>query len=56
MLTAYVKNIPLFKHLKEPQLREIAARCKSVHYAKGERGLSKDRSEHRSVYRQLREA
>lgn len=36
MLVEYIKNIPLFKHLKEAQLREIAARCKSGRYKKGE--------------------
>jgi CRP/FNR family cyclic AMP-dependent transcriptional regulator len=36
MLADYIKNIPLFKHLKDPQLKEIAARCKSAHFKKGE--------------------
>lgn len=36
MLIEYIKNIPLFKHLKEPQLKEIASRCKSAHYKKGD--------------------
>ncbi len=36
MLAAYIKNIPLFKALKETQLTEIAARCKSAHYRKGD--------------------
>jgi CRP-like cAMP-binding protein len=35
MLIEYLKNIPLFKHLKDTQLKEIAARCKSVTYKKG---------------------
>jgi len=35
MLVEYLKNIPLFKHLKEAQLREIAERCKSVTYKRG---------------------
>jgi len=35
MLIDYLKNIPLFKHLKDPQLREVAARCKSAPYKKG---------------------
>lgn len=36
MLIDYIKNIPLFKHLKDAQLREIAARCKSAQYKKGD--------------------
>ncbi|HYA86191.1 MAG TPA: Crp/Fnr family transcriptional regulator [Nitrospirota bacterium] len=36
MLVEYLKNIPLFKHLKDSQLREIAARCKSAQYKKGD--------------------
>jgi CRP/FNR family cyclic AMP-dependent transcriptional regulator len=36
MLANYLKNIPLFKHLKDVQLNEIASRCKSVTYKKGE--------------------
>jgi len=36
MLEGYLKNIPLFKHLKDSQVREIAARCKSARYAKGD--------------------
>lgn len=36
MLIEYIKNIPLFKHLKDPQLKEIAARCKSAHFKKGD--------------------
>ena len=35
MLIDYFKNIPLFKHLKDTQLKEIAERCKSVTYKKG---------------------
>jgi len=35
MLIDYLKNIPLFKHLKDTQLREVAARCKSAPYKKG---------------------
>ena len=35
MLIEYLKNIPLFKHLKDAQLKEIAERCKSVTYKKG---------------------
>lgn len=36
MLVDYIKNIPLFKHLKDAQLKEIAARCKSSLYKKGD--------------------
>jgi len=36
MLVEYLKNIPLFNHLKDFQLREIAARCKSAQYKKGD--------------------
>ncbi len=36
MLIEYLRNIPLFKHLTDPQLTEIAARCKSVQYKKGD--------------------
>ncbi len=35
MLVEYLRNIPLFKHLKDAQLKEIASRCKRVPYAKG---------------------
>lgn len=35
MLIEYLKNIPLFKHLKDTQLKEMAERCKSVTYKKG---------------------
>jgi len=36
MLVGYLKNIPLFNHLKEIQLKEIAARCKKAPYKKGD--------------------
>jgi len=36
MLVEYLKNIPLFNHLKVSQLKEIAARCKNVRYKKGD--------------------
>ncbi len=36
MLIEYLRNIPLFKHLTDSQLREIAARCKSVQCKKGD--------------------
>ena len=36
MLAEYIKNIPLFKQLKDSQLRELAARCKSARFKKGE--------------------
>ncbi len=36
MLVDYLRNIPLFKHLKDAQLKEIAARCKGARYKKGE--------------------
>ncbi len=36
MLTEYLKNIPLFSHLKTSQLKEMAARCKSALYKKGD--------------------
>lgn len=35
MLVEYLKKIPLFCHLKESQLREIAARCRNAQYKKG---------------------
>jgi len=35
MLIEYLKNIPLFKHLKDAQLLEIAARCRNVQFKKG---------------------
>lgn len=36
MLLEYIKNIPLFKDLKDAQLKEIAARCKIGRYKKGD--------------------
>jgi CRP-like cAMP-binding protein len=36
MLIEYLKNIPLFKDLKDSQLKEIAARCKGAQYKKGD--------------------
>ncbi len=36
MLVDYLKNIPLFKHLKDSQLKEIAARCKTASFKKGD--------------------
>src|SRR5271169_7007738 len=36
MLVNYLKNIPLFNHLKDSQLKEIAARCKNAQYKKGD--------------------
>src|SRR5512135_1400969 len=36
MLADYIRNIPLFKHLKDSQLREIAARCTSAKAGKGD--------------------
>jgi CRP/FNR family cyclic AMP-dependent transcriptional regulator len=36
MLVEYIKNIPLFKALKDSQLREIAGRCRAVQYKKGD--------------------
>jgi signal-transduction protein with cAMP-binding, CBS, and nucleotidyltransferase domain len=36
MLVEYLKNIPLFNHLKDAQLKEIAARCKNAQYKKGD--------------------
>lgn len=36
MLIDYLKNIPLFKHLKDAQLKEIASRCKTARYRKGD--------------------
>jgi CRP/FNR family transcriptional regulator/CRP/FNR family cyclic AMP-dependent transcriptional regulator len=35
VLIEYLRSIPLFKHLKDAQLKEIASRCKRVPYAKG---------------------
>lgn len=36
MLVEYIKNIPLFRHLKDGQLKEIAGRCKIARYKKGD--------------------
>ena len=36
MLIKYLKEIPLFTHLKDAQLKEIASRCKKVLFKKGE--------------------
>lgn len=36
MLIQYIQNIPLFKQLKDSQLKEIAARCKTARYKKGD--------------------
>jgi CRP/FNR family cyclic AMP-dependent transcriptional regulator len=36
MLIQYIRNIPIFKHLKESQLKEIAARCRTVRFKKGD--------------------
>jgi CRP/FNR family cyclic AMP-dependent transcriptional regulator len=36
MLAEYIKNIPLFRQLKDSQLRELAARCKSARFKKGD--------------------
>jgi CRP/FNR family transcriptional regulator, cyclic AMP receptor protein len=36
MLIEYLKNIPLFKLLKDPQLKEIAERCKNARLHKGD--------------------
>jgi CRP/FNR family cyclic AMP-dependent transcriptional regulator len=36
MLIDYLKKIPLFNHLKNSQLKEIASRCKNAQYKKGE--------------------
>lgn len=36
MLLEYIKNIPLFKQLKDAQLKEVAARCKIARYRKGD--------------------
>jgi len=36
MLVEYLRNIPIFSHLKEAQLKEIAARCKNAEFHKGE--------------------
>jgi CRP-like cAMP-binding protein len=36
MLAEYIRNIPLFKHLKDSQLKAIAARCSGAQFRKGE--------------------
>jgi len=36
MLIKYLKEIPLFAHLKDVQLKEIASSCRKVHFRKGE--------------------
>jgi CRP-like cAMP-binding protein len=36
MLVNYLKNIPIFSHLKDPQLKEIAARCRTVRFRKSD--------------------
>lgn len=36
MLVDYIKNIPLFRHLKDAQLKEIASRCRNAHFRKGD--------------------
>lgn len=36
MLVEYLKKIPLFNHLKDSQLKEIASRCKNAQYKKGD--------------------
>ncbi|HAS53125.1 MAG: hypothetical protein A2X56_11565 [Nitrospirae bacterium GWC2_57_13] len=35
MLTDYLKKIPLFSHVKDAQLKEIASRCRKVLFGKG---------------------
>ncbi len=35
MLVNYLKHIPLFAHLKDSQLKEVAARCKKAQFRKG---------------------
>ena len=35
MLIDYLKRIPLFAHLKDAQLRELASRCRTIQYRKG---------------------
>jgi CRP/FNR family cyclic AMP-dependent transcriptional regulator len=35
VLIDYLKNVPLFKHLRDAQLKEIAARCTTAKYGKG---------------------
>ncbi len=36
MLADYIKKIPLFQHIKDEQVREIADRCRIAHYKKGD--------------------
>lgn len=36
MLIEYLKNIPLFRSLKDSQLKEIASRCTSARFSKGD--------------------
>lgn len=36
MLVEYLKNIPIFGHLKEPQLKEVASRCRDAAFKKNE--------------------
>lgn len=36
MLIEYLKNVPIFKHLKTAQLKELAARCTRAKYRKGD--------------------
>lgn len=36
MLAEYIRNIPLFKQLKDAQLRELVARCKNVRFKTGD--------------------
>ncbi len=36
MLVEYIRNIPLFKHLKDSQLKEIASRCRDASVKKGD--------------------
>lgn len=36
MLIEYLRNIPLFRHLKEQQIKDIAARCRHMHYKRGD--------------------
>lgn len=36
MLVDYIRKIPLFNHLKDAQLKDIASRCTSARYRKGD--------------------
>ncbi|MDP2167904.1 MAG: Crp/Fnr family transcriptional regulator [Thermodesulfovibrionales bacterium] len=36
MLVEYLRNVPIFSHLKESRIREMASMCKSVFFKKGE--------------------